>query len=768
MAVKVELSRGNGRLGDIVDFSVSEDATPLLIGDTSGSVGQISVTARSINTGPVHLRSGAVVGDEVVLTDDTTIEHTTVKGLGEIRGQITQGSMPGERISTTAETILSRFNTDRTAKPFYGAYQSPTTAVTYRTNYATNPSREVDLTGVVLNLAGGAGAATLSRPTTDGLFGNAFARVTWTTGDAIADGGMYDIITGIQGGTSYTFSTYARVTRVAAGTLPGQLVQRLRGIMRFYNSADVAITGDTNVYFDARQGEWVRISGAATAPIGATYARFYVVSATGIGFATWKAGDTLDTDGVLVERNGLNTYFDASFPSETVTDYPNNLSTRYQYQWSGTPHASQSVVTVTATQITGSGYDATQGEYFRYLCGLVGISAIAVEGPFDDIAVAYPGWTGNVWKYLKDFCAAVRGEIALVDDVVILRQPRTRTIPVESIKGPALSVDSTLSAQFVQVYNYNSRWGNSEVAYSPETVYQVEAGTVSISEVTIPHFIDSVNTPVAVDNFSPAYTTGEGQYSVVDSQGLRVDARWWRENGGKVEVEIIDPNTLRITITGARLSPEAYMGPFRLGRDAGDIIPALDITGTGVFLDKQPVRIRTGVSAEQTSVVEGSIIDNIFLSNADLAYTRGLDAAANAAGPVVKFSGVLGYDILVSGQAFGIVAGSRIQYADNIFRITSATYTSAGLAFEATADMVFSDAVDLYSFTFSEFNVTYGGFTFAMFNAANSGNTFESFNTAFGSPTFELFNSIYANASFSDHATYPYIAEAFDENTSTL
>lgn len=768
MAVEVELTKGNGRLGTIVEYSVTEDATPLLIGETAGSVGQINVSAQAKLHGPVHLRSGVVVGDEVVLRDNTTIDFTAVKGYGEIRGQITQANMPGERINVSAETILSRLNAERTVGPFFGTYQPPTTSTTYRTNYATNPSRELDLAGVTLNLAAGAGAATLSRPTTGGASGDAFARVTWTTADTVADGGMYDTITGIQGGSSYTFSGSFRVTRAAAGTLVGAEVQRLRIIIRFYNSVNVAITGDTNVYAIARQGEWMVMSGSATAPVGATYARFYVVSGAGTGFATWKVGDTLDSDAILVERAGLKDYFDASFPATTVTSETDNLITETTYQWTGTPHASQSIATSVATQINGTGYNATQGAYFRHLCELVGVTAVSVESDFDGIPVAYPGWTGNVWKYMKDFCAAVRGEIALVDDVIVLRRPRTRKIPVESIKGASLSIDSSRTAQFVQVYNYNSRWGNSEVIYKGTTLYQVDSGAVTVNEVSIPHYIEKANNPVAVNKFSPAYTAGQGQYMVVDSQGLVVNAQWWKENGGSVEVEVIDYTTLRITITGARFSPEAYVGPFRLGRDAGDIVSALDITGSGVFVDKQLVRIRTGVSPEQTSVVEESPIDNVFLSNADLAYTRGLDAATTAAGPIVTLNGKLGYDTMVSGRAFGLIAGSRIEYADNIFRVTSVDYGRNGVSFSAIADMTFADAVTLYSSSFSEFNAIYGGFTFASFNTAKAGQTFAQFNSTMGNPTFALINEIYEGASFNDHATYPYIAEPIDADTSIL
>lgn len=762
MVVDIKLNNSLERIGDIVDYSVQEDATSLTIGDTTGSVGQIRVTARAKITGPVAKRSGGAVGDEVSLSNRTPDQKV---GNSQIRGTVTQASMPGERITLSAETLLARFNTDRTAKPFYGVYQPPTATITYRTNYSSNPSREVDLTNVVINLAGGAGAATLSRPTTGGAFGGAFAKVTWTVADVNGDGGMYDVIPGIVPNTSYTFSGYYRANRVDPAVLPGMDAQRVRMIIRFYNSAGAAIAGDTDIHTMLKQGEWSRISGSAIAPAAAASARLYVVGTTGAGWSNWKIGDSLDSDGILVERAGLGAYFDGgSVPPMELMSASDSFTMR-TYAWAGTAGKSHSVETTIVTQLEGTGYDATVGSYFRYLCELVGIPSTAVDSKFENIPVTYPGWTGNVWKHVKDFAAANRAEIALVDDTVVLRTPRTRTIPLENINGPTISIDSTLTSQFVLVNNYNATWGVDQAAFSAASVYQVEAGGTTVVEVSVPHFIDAVNNPVATNKMNVLDTTGPGQYTVVDSQGLIVDASWWNGNGGSIKVErkLDDPNGLRIIITGARWSPEAYVGPFRIGRDAGGIVPALTITGSGVFIDRVTHRIRTGVSPAQTSTIDASVIDNIFLTNADLAYTRGLDAACLAAGPTVRLTGLIRYDPSNQAQEFGITSGSRVKYADNVFRIVNATYTAKGISFSAIADMTFADLTDLYSYTFAEFNADNAGRTFAQLNTLLAGKTFAQYNAETNNTTFAQFNQIYEAATFKDHATFPNISEAINE-----
>lgn len=768
MGVTVTLTNKNEAIGELIDYTVIEDATPLTVGDTSGSVGQLNVAARAKTTGPIFKRSGTVVGDSILLSDTRSIDGTSFKGRGEIQGQITQGGLPGERINITAETLLARLNTERTAKPFFGSYVPPQTTAAVRTNLYTNPSRETNLTGVTMNLGNG-GAATLSRPTDGGYDGAAYARVAWTASNTGQDGGSYDTVTDLSPGRSYTFSGYYRAVR--AGTVdPSIVIQRVRMIVRFYNSSNAVVGTDTVTEATLRQNEWTRIVTTATMPAGASYARMYVVSTPGAGYATWKAGDAFDSDAILVEQGVEGVYFSGSSQATDVLDPLTNIRVVTSYSWTGTANASQSVSRAETTN-PGYGYDATQGNYFRYLCELVDLYAVSVDPEFENRPVAYPGWTGNVWKFMKDFAAANRAEVALVGGVVTLRKPRTIDVPIESVAGPTMNVNSALASQFVEVNNYNSRWGTDEPVAKVDTVVQVDRNGYVETRVTVPHFLTKVNNPVAVATFNPEYDAGQGQYTVLDSQGLVVDPTWWRSNGGRVEtvMEYDSFNEIIIRIYGARVDSNGYIGPYRLGRIVGneEVSSSLQVTGTGVFVNKEVVRIRTGVSSEQTSTITDAVIDNVFLSNANLAYTRGLDAACAAAGPVVTLTGTIGFAYAEGAQEFGMVAGGRIRFGGNVFRITNVRITSGGIQFTGLADMVFSDIIDLYSYTFADFNTTYPGITFATFDTLMAGKTFAQFNTQFGNPDFNRFNEIYAGATFNDHATYPYIGEVINEPATT-
>lgn len=764
MAVEVTLSAGQ-KIGEIVDYSVAEDATPLTIGDSAGGVGQISVQARAITRGPISGRSGGVVGSEIELTDTFNIQGTHVKGYGSIAGQISTAGMPGERVNMTAETILSRLNTERTAKPYFGSYTPPSTTVTTRTNLCTNPSREVNLTNVAINVGVG-GAATLTRETTGGYNGNAFARAKWTTANTGTDGGIYDTIPSLTAGVSYTFSGFYRAIRATPPTTENTPVQSMRMLVRFYNTSNAQVGNDFTYNASLYQSEWKRFFVSAAAPAGTSYARVYCISGNaGVGWSTWKANDTLDADMILVERGPIGLPFTGS-TAPTSSTSTEGVKTEQTFAWTGTVNNSTSIATVRTTT-PGFGYDATEANYFRYLCDLVGLPNTSVDASFEDRAVAYAGWTGNVWKYMKDFASAVRGEVALVDGVVTLRKPRTIEIPVESVASPTLSVNTSQSSQFVEVVNQNSRWGINESAFEATGNYQVEARGRTTVELTVPHFLTSANNPVVTDNYVGEYDAGPGQYCVIDSQSLPVPSKYWTENGGSItaRVSLDDPSKIIMDIYGASQIGNTYVGPWRIARlRAGEPTAALELTGTGVFVNPQTIRLRTGVSPSQTSVVTGSAIENIFLTNANVASSRGLDAACRAAGPIVTLSGSISYAGL-TGQSFGYVAGGRIRYNDNIFRITRSTIKAGGISFNAEADMTFNDVVELYSYTFGEFNVLFAGKTFGQVNTMAGGKSIGQFAADYPNPTFAYVNSVYANARFVDHTVYPNIGEAINDPT---
>lgn len=193
------------------------------------------------------------------------------------------------------------------------------------TNLVPNPSW--------VNSEGGAqavgdGAATPSRPEDGGYSGPTYRRLTFTkattTGmkEVLQSHGRFPVTAGKQ---------YSASIRFAANRN-----QRFHVGLRWYAGSTTLTGQDTwapSAEFERRtikDGHLGTVVGAV-APAGATDCAIIVNSVEGEGGDQWLVGDTFDIDcGLLVEGSYLPPYFDGD-----STDAA----------WSGTPHASTSVLT---------------------------------------------------------------------------------------------------------------------------------------------------------------------------------------------------------------------------------------------------------------------------------------------------------------------------------------------------------------------------------------------------------------------------------------
>lgn len=88
-------------ISNIVSFSVQEDATPIEPGNTFGGVGQINVVIDDFRDAP------RLIGG-IVLADGTR---------GKTSGTVRSMNAPDGVLTITADSVLGRFNTERTARP---------------------------------------------------------------------------------------------------------------------------------------------------------------------------------------------------------------------------------------------------------------------------------------------------------------------------------------------------------------------------------------------------------------------------------------------------------------------------------------------------------------------------------------------------------------------------------------------------------------------------------------------------------------------------
>jgi hypothetical protein len=93
---------GSGTIGDILpNWSVSEFATPVVIGETNNGLGSISFTAEALE-------------DSILISNNNiTVEHTDSAGnLGSFIGTIKSVSQNGATVNANGLNVLSKFDAD--------------------------------------------------------------------------------------------------------------------------------------------------------------------------------------------------------------------------------------------------------------------------------------------------------------------------------------------------------------------------------------------------------------------------------------------------------------------------------------------------------------------------------------------------------------------------------------------------------------------------------------------------------------------------------
>lgn len=294
----------------------------------------------------------------------------------------------------------------------------------------------------------------------------------------------------------------------------------------------------------------------------------------------------------------------------------------------------------------------TLREAFSYYLGLANISTdLFVDDDIADREVVFPGWSGELWYYLKLMAAAQDCDISLVSGVILLRGIRKRVAIQNRDTTRSVSTGGTTLAQAVEVYQYNNREITNELVYPPGgwnpevDVQNVNAGETAEYTLELSASVSSIQPPVMVTSVSQDY--GDSSvYTIVADDGLPVDPALWEASGGRVSVEVSEDTThLILKLTGATGVPTsagaaAQNFSLALGSDTtGNRYSTLRIVGSGVAYTKTKKRIRTGVPASKTATDIGVTIDNPFISTTNDLYRAGTRAAKQYAGAVMSLSG---------------------------------------------------------------------------------------------------------------------------------
>lgn len=289
---------------------------------------------------------------------------------------------------------------------------------------------------------------------------------------------------------------------------------------------------------------------------------------------------------------------------------------------------------------------------FTYYLGLAGVTTdLFVDDTIGDREVIFPGWTGELWYYLKLMSAAQDCDISLVSGVILLRPIRARIATENRDTSRTITTGSNTLAQAVEVYQYSNREITNELVYPPGgwnpevQVLTVNAGETTEYTLELSASVSSIQAPVMQTSVAQDYNSSS-VYTIVADDGLAVSPTLWADRGGSLTVSIDEDTThLRVILTGPTGVPTtagaaAQNFSVALGADTtGNRYSTLRIVGTGVAYSKVKKRVRTGVPASKTSTEVGVTIDNPFISTVDDLYRAGTRAAKQYAGAGMSLSG---------------------------------------------------------------------------------------------------------------------------------
>lgn len=294
----------------------------------------------------------------------------------------------------------------------------------------------------------------------------------------------------------------------------------------------------------------------------------------------------------------------------------------------------------------------TLREAFDYYLGLAGIeTGLFVDDTIGDRPVIFPGWSGELWYYLKLMAAAQDCDISLVSEVILLRPIRARVATNDRDTSRTISTGSTTLAQAVEVYQYDNREITNELVYPPGgwnpevQVLTVNAGESTEYTLELSSSLSSIQAPVMQTFVAQGYSA-TSVYTIVADDGLAVNPTMWANSGGSLSVTVSEDTThLIVRLTGAKGIPTSAGVASKnfsvaLGADTtGNRYSTLRIVGTGVAYSKAKKRIRTGVPASKTATDVGVTIDNPFISTVNDLYRAGTRAAKKYAGAGMTLSG---------------------------------------------------------------------------------------------------------------------------------
>lgn len=347
--------------------------------------------------------------------------------------------------------------------------------------------------------------------------------------------------------------------------------------------------------------------------------------------------------------------------------------------------------------------------------------------------VYLPGYTGDLWAFLKQICAVYDVEVSLINASIYVQPVREREISIETISSESYSLSEIQLSQEFDVAYYNYEEVTDSVVYprggwNPEVqVYQVEANETVTFEIEVDGFLTDIKQPIAQDSVLKTYSGTDSVFAASGSDGLPVSAAFWNNFGGSASVSLKDNGTkIEVVIKGPDFTE---LSPYTIGvSDGSTQYSTLFLVGSGILYTKEYVTIKTGLSPEEAPQIKGVEIDNPIISTRNLAIDAGVRARRRYSLPNQTFS--------ASGKIFSRKVFVEYDY----FTLDSATLgVLDGPIFLAYVPV---NQLLLYS-TFGDYNNTLPvGYLFSNFNTDYATASFEDFEQSLSSIFKQAFGTI--------------------------
>jgi hypothetical protein len=333
------------------------------------------------------------------------------------------------------------------------------------------------------------------------------------------------------------------------------------------------------------------------------------------------------------------------------------------------------------------------------------IDFTAYTGTYDG---AYPATTGVAWELIQDLAAAENFEVSTSGDTIFVRDIGGATIDISNNTTPTVNPTSTLSGSQINIAYSNAAFVTGNI-YDAEldgnNIISVEAGGTTIT--TVKGNVDplSIEQPI----FSEVWPIEDGQYYVIDSDGLPLLSGEWEAYGAYVNA-IIDPednSAIQITVVGPSTEVTLAGGPYKLAVSDGSVeYAALKISGTGVYGGDGQLQLITAIDTAKYTRATVNSISNPFIITEENAYDRGVWASMKASGPVVTVN----FNIPSSAiDGVGLTPGALFNYGQSTYRVINCTINNLNVSIDAERHVLVADTDAIWgSQTVADFDAVWG------------------------------------------------------------